>query len=258
MLTGDFVAWILLVIGAATLISLVVFKRPPPFGKHADAMNDIALMRRVLEYRINARVAWAVWEAPCLVWMLYGLAIHGVPQSWHAQLLCVMFGGHYMNRSVIYPLRLKSPRRVPLGIALCAMAFCVANGFVQYFAIFESTHSLPSTSLILLGLVLFVVGMTINLHADAHLRSLRQDGSKGYKIPRAGMFRYCSSAHYTGEILQWTGYALASGLRLHAVSFAVFTACNLIPRALETHRWYQQKFGRDYPSNRTAVLPFVL
>jgi hypothetical protein len=41
------------------------------------------------------------------------------------------------------------------------------------------------------------------------------------------------------------------------LSFAVFTAANLIPRAVSNHRWYLQTFS-DYPKDRKAVIPFLL
>ena len=44
---------------------------------------------------------------------------------------------------------------------------------------------------------------------------------------------------------------------LPALAFAMWTAANLIPRALWRHRWYREKFP-DYPPSRRAVIPGVL
>jgi len=41
------------------------------------------------------------------------------------------------------------------------------------------------------------------------------------------------------------------------LSFAGFTAANLVPRAIANHRWYRRQFD-DYPAERRAVVPFVL
>jgi hypothetical protein len=57
-------------------------------------------------------------------------------------------------------------------------------------------------------------------------------------------------------VLEWVGFAIAAG-SLAGWSFAVFTAANLIPRALTHHRWYRKQFP-DYPRSRRAVLPFIL
>lgn len=46
-------------------------------------------------------------------------------------------------------------------------------------------------------------------------------------------------------------------IELSALAFALWTAANLIPRALWRHRWYRQTFP-DYPPSRRAVIPGVL
>lgn len=78
----------------------------------------------------------------------------------------------------------------------------------------------------------------------------------GYHIPRGGLFEYVSAANYSAEILEWSGYALAAW-RLPAAAFAWFTFCNLAPRGLAHHQWYLQKFGKKYPRQRKAVIPFI-
>ena len=50
---------------------------------------------------------------------------------------------------------------------------------------------------------------------------------------------------------------LASGGALPAIAFAFFTFSNTAPRAYQHHKWYQRKFGSDYPPNRRAVIPFI-
>ncbi len=77
----------------------------------------------------------------------------------------------------------------------------------------------------------------------------------GYKIPYGGMYTYVSAANYTGEIIEWTGYAI--GLwAMPAAAFAFFTFCNLAPRGHQHHQWYEKTFD-DYPRDRKAVLPFI-
>ena len=44
---------------------------------------------------------------------------------------------------------------------------------------------------------------------------------------------------------------------LPALSFAIWTAANLIPRAVSHHAWYRRTFP-DYPANRRAVIPALL
>jgi protein-S-isoprenylcysteine O-methyltransferase Ste14 len=105
------------------------------------------------------------------------------------------------------------------------------------------------------GVVSFVVGMTINLDADRRLFALRAPGETGYRIPRGGLYELVSSPNYFGEIVEWSGWALAS-FSLGGLAFAVFTFANLAPRAIANHAWYRERFP-DYPPERRALVPGV-
>ncbi len=78
----------------------------------------------------------------------------------------------------------------------------------------------------------------------------------GYKIPRGGAFEWVSGGNYLGEIVEWAGFAAAAG-SLPAAAFAIFTLCNIGPRAWHHHQWYKKRFD-DYPCKRRALIPFVL
>ncbi len=65
-----------------------------------------------------------------------------------------------------------------------------------------------------------------------------------------------SCANYFGEILEWTGFAIACG-GMAPLSFWIWTCANLIPRAIATHKWYHNKFGSSYPKSRKAIIPFI-
>jgi 3-oxo-5-alpha-steroid 4-dehydrogenase 1 len=99
-----------------------------------------------------------------------------------------------------------------------------------------------------------MIGFSLGYSSDATLLTLkRQD--KGYQIPRGGMFEYVSAPHFLGELLEWTGFAIAANT-MAAYSFPIWTAANTIPRAILQHQWYRTAF-REYPTNRKAILPFV-
>ena len=108
----------------------------------------------------------------------------------------------------------------------------------------------------LLGFALFVGGFLINNHSAGVLRRLRRAGQRGYAIPGGGFFRYVSCANYFGEIVEWLGWACMTWSWV-GLSFAVWTAANLIPRAVSHHAWYRRNF-HEYPSDRRAVIPFIL
>ena len=70
------------------------------------------------------------------------------------------------------------------------------------------------------------------------------------------MFRWVSCPNYFGEIVEWSAWALLT-CSLPGLVFAIWTAANLIPRALAYHRWYREEFA-DYPASRKAVIPGLL
>jgi 3-oxo-5-alpha-steroid 4-dehydrogenase 1 len=78
------------------------------------------------------------------------------------------------------------------------------------------------------------------------------------------MFDYVSGANFFGEIIEWTGFAIACNLQLPAVAFAAFTALNIGPRALQHHKDYLRRFSGEskdkplYPADRKALIPFLL
>ena len=92
---------------------------------------------------------------------------------------------------------------------------------------------------------------------DPLLRALREPGETGYKVPTGGLFEYVSGANYLCEMIEWAGFALAC----RTPAAQIFAACvifNLAPRALSHHAWYREKFGDAYPSQRRALVPFLV
>ena len=108
----------------------------------------------------------------------------------------------------------------------------------------------------IIGLVIFASGAAINIWSDNKLIGLRADGTQGYTVPRGGLFNWVSCPNHMGEIIQWSGFALMCW-NLPALSFAIWTAANLIPRAVSHHKWYRKTFP-DYPQDRRAVIPALL
>ena len=105
------------------------------------------------------------------------------------------------------------------------------------------------------GMIILISGFIINRQADIVLRNLRQPGEGGYKVPYGSFYRWISCPNYFGEILIWTGWALATW-SLAGLAFAVWTAANLIPRAKSNHNWYREQFT-EYPEERKALIPGI-
>ncbi len=149
---------------------------------------------------------------------------------------------------------------MPWLIILLALFFNFSNGFFNGYWFGSLSHAYPISWFwswqFIVGIILFFIGMYINISSDQALLNLRKGGKKGYYIPHGALFEKISSPNLMGEIIEWSGWALMSWC-LSAFSFALWTAANLIPRALDHHRWYHRYFP-DYPKGRKALFPGVL
>uniref|UniRef100_A0A8C9Y3V4 3-oxo-5alpha-steroid 4-dehydrogenase (NADP(+)) n=1 Tax=Sander lucioperca TaxID=283035 RepID=A0A8C9Y3V4_SANLU len=162
---------------------------------------------------------------------------------------------YLLSLTFVYSL-LTRGRPYPLGVMVAAGLFCSVNGFLQghYLLHCAQFDDEWSAECIISCLLLFYIGMAINIHSDYILHNLRKPGEVVYKIPKGGLFEHVSGANYIGEIVEWFGYAVATW-SLPALSFAVFSLCFIGPRAYHHHRFYQEKF-KDYPKLRKALIPF--
>lgn len=208
---------------------------------------------------IPSRLGWVLMELPALVgW----LAIYLLGERRFETVPLVLLGLwqlHYLHRVVIYPLRMRMQgKRMPLLVALLAIAFNLLNAYVNarwvsHLGEYRAEDLTRPTFLI--GVALFGVGFVANLHSDEVLRRLRGPGETGYRIPQGGLHKYVAAPNYLAEIVEWTGWALATGA-LAGWAFAIYSFANLAPRALSHRRWYAQTF-EDYPKSRRALIPFL-
>ena len=209
---------------------------------------------------ISTRSAWILLESPAVVVFaaVYFAGDHALETA--PLVLFAIWQFHYLVRTFIFPFRIRETgKRIPMIIVALAILFNVLNGYINARWISHlgeyPVEWLTSTPFIA-GVSIFVVGWIINQHADLTLFRLRKPGETHYSIPQGGMYRQVSCPNYLGEILEWTGWAVATW-SLAGAAFAVFTMANLLPRALATHRWYRARFP-DYPANRRAVIPYLV
>ena len=236
------------VLAGLTLIGLRFVTAP--YGRYRRAGWGPAL---------SARLGWLVMESPApLVFVaVYATGVH------RGDLVPLVLLGlwlvHYGYRSFWYPLLLRDGARLPATVILLAIAFNVLNAGINARWV-SQLGSYPAGWLadprFLGGLALFGSGLVVNAGSDRILRRLRPAGHGGYQIPRGGAYRWVSCPNYLGEIVEWSGWALATW-SLPGLAFAVYTAANLAPRALAHHRWYGEHFA-DYPPARRALIPYLL
>ena len=240
--------WIAL---ALALVPVQVFVTAP-YGRHARAGWGPA---------IPNRLGWMLMEAVSPV-VFAGLFLAGSsPKTAPMWVFFALWTGHYINRSLIFPWRTRTAgKSIPLAIVLGAAAFNVGNAGLNGAYLGFAGPAYPDSWLadprFAAGLIAFVTGAAVNIRADNRLIALRAGGRAGYAIPRGGLFELVSCPNHLGEMVQWSGFALMCW-NLPALSFAIWTAANLVPRALSHHAWYGTHFA-GYPPRRRAVIPFLL
>lgn len=241
-------AWTLLAIPTFLLLLRV----SAPYGRHA---------RGGWGPRIPARIGWIVMEAPSPLVMAVLFVVGRNGDDPAARVFLALWLGHYVYRAFVFPFLGRGAKApMPISIALSAFGFNLVNAYVNGRWLFELAPRYGGTWLsdprFLAGLALFLSGFAIHLRADSVLRGLRKPGETGYRVPRGFLFERVSSPNYLGEIVEWAGWALLTW-SLAGLSFAVWTAANLVPRAIAHHRWYRERFP-DYPAERKAVVPGLL
>ena len=242
---------ILVIFACTPLVFILLYFVTAPYGRH---------FREGLGPSIASRASWFLMELPAMVVIAGVVLFDERKASPLALVLLGLWEMHYIYRTCLFPLLMKDTgKRFPVLLILFAAIFNSLNGYAN-------GHFLAGFTLLPVGgviaaarvglwMALFVAGFVTHVRADAELRGLRENGDDGYKIPRGGLFEYVASPNYFGEIVEWTGWALATW-SLPGLAFALFTAANLVPRAHANRAWYLDMFP-DYPRERKRVIPFV-
>ncbi|XP_006012613.1 3-oxo-5-alpha-steroid 4-dehydrogenase 1 isoform X2 [Latimeria chalumnae] len=210
-----YMSYLLILMGI--LVFLILQFVNVPYGRFASSSFG---------FPVNAKLAWFIQEVPSLVVPVYQVfyTVNNRLSHLPNQILVTMFICHYMHRSLIFPFLIRGGKPIPFIIFALAFIFCFCNGYLQaryltHYAVYPSDWITKPC---------FLLG---------------------------GMFEYVSGANFFGEVLEWTGFAVA-GWSTESAAFAVFTFLTLCSRAKQHHRWYLEKF-EDYPKSRKAIIPFV-
>ena len=241
------VGW--LVVAAAMFVVLRFVAAP--YGRHARAGWGPTL---------DPTVAWIVMEAPAPLGMALMFALGDRTGSTTAIVFLLLWELHYVHRAFVFPLRRTGGgKRTPLLIVAMALVFNCGNAWLIGRWLFALGPDRAASWLLdprfLVGLVLFLGGLLVNVHADEVLRRLRARDPSKYGRPDGGLYRLVSCPNYLGEVVEWCGFALLT-FSLPGLVFAIWTAANLVPRARSHHEWYRRTFP-DYPEDRRAIIPFV-
>lgn len=225
-----------------------------------------------LGFNLNPKFGWWLMEIPATV--VFAIAYFSGPARFEptSLVLAGIWALHYANRGWFFPLAIRQVpgKRSTFNISVVVMGMLVTtmHGYLNgalfshdYFHRYSSRWLTDPRFLV--GLALYLCGFALLVSSEAIVRNLRPKTQtpataqlSDYRIPFGGGFRFVTSPAYLGEIIAWTGFAVLSWA-LPGVVILLITAGNLVPRALDTHRWYREKFA-DYPAERTALVPFVL
>src|SRR5262245_53390819 len=236
----------------AAITALALFVVVAPYGRH---------VRGGWGPTIPSTAGWIVMEAPSAIAMIILWAAGPRRSEPVTVVLAAGWIGHYVYRSFVFPLlRRGGSRPMPVAIALMAGVFNIGNAYLNGRWIFalgpERGVAWLADPRFVLGAVLFAAGFATHVRTDVLLARLRGPGETDYKIPRGFLFEHVSCPNYLGEIVEWTGWALATW-SLAGLSFVFWTLANLLPRALAHHRWYREKFP-EYPPFRRAIVPWIV
>ncbi len=255
--TYDTALTVAFAIVAVTAVSALFVKTP--YGRFADARFGFSL---------DPRLGWFLMELPAT------LAFHATyfrgPNRFEPFPLFALFVWtcHYANRGFLMPALMRVPKgqKSGFGVMVVLVGWVVTSLHGYLNARWVTTfHPEPGASWFtdprfLAGVALYYAGFFANLHADHVLRTLRSKeevarGERVYRMPKGGLFRYVTNASYFTELVLWAGFALFTWSLAGVFIFAI-SAANLVPRAIQTHRWYLEKFP-DYPRERRILVPFV-
>lgn len=247
--TFNIIVWVW--IGIALLVFPLTLKVTAPYGRHSKTGWGPM---------IPNKLGWVLMEIPSLVLFSYFFLTGSAEKTTVHWILWALWTVHYFNRTIIFPLRTRTKKKkMPAVIASFAMFFNLVNGTLNGYWLGNFSTWLTNDHMLhplfIIGMILFVAGFIMNQAADNRLINLRKN-STSYSIPYGGLFRWISCPNFFSEIIEWGGYALMS-LSLPSLSFFVWTFVNLVPRALDHHRWYKENFS-DYPKERKAIFPHIL
>merc|ERR1712211_217089 len=110
-----------------------------------------------------------------------------------------------------------------------------------------------------MGTILFCVAWKHQFQFHKIFAELKlQSSHRNHSVPHGDWFQYVSCPHYLAEILIYFSFALILGTK-HTTAWMIFlwVFVNQIIAGLMSHWWYKKTF-RTYPSNRTAVIPFLI
>ena len=212
---------------------------------------------------VNNKLGWVLMESPVFIAMLVLWLLCDRKDNVCLLVFLLIFELHYFQRSFVFPFLISGKSRMPASIIIMGVTFNTLNALMQggwLFYISDPglyTESYLRDPRFLAGVVVFFVGMYINIQSDSIIRNLRAPGDNRHYLPKGGMFKYVTSANYFGELLEWVGFAILTWSLSGAV-FALWTFANLCPRARRIYERYKTEFPDELDTSKVKRnIPYI-
>ena len=134
-------------------------------------------------------------------------------------------------------------------------------------AAIASTARVPADGLLAAGMLLWAAGFAFEVIADAQKRRFRADPANAGRFIHTGLWAWCRHPNYFGEVLLWTGIAVAAWPALSgwahltllspAFVWLLLTRISGMPllEASAERRWGGAPRYRAYRSRTPALVP---
>lgn len=193
--------------------------------------------------------------------LIYGAGSSNVPLTFTQKAGFWMVIGHYVKRELetLFIHRFSSATMPLKNLFInCTHYWLVFGTLVGYFLLHpkytEPSYIPMDVKYILIAAFAFFQLMNLLCHNE--LKNLRKPGTTERGIPKGYGFGLVSCANYFWETLVWGSYSVLTGCATSYL-FLAFSFYQMTEWALKKHNRYKKEF-KDYPKNRTAIVPFVL
>lgn len=177
-----------------------------------------------------------------------------------SSVLCIMLIHHTSQRlyECIFTHKFGPNSRISIIHYLIGIFYYPFAGLTIIIDNIYGHETIPRISYyISIGLFLFASRMQHNAHLILAKADRKKD--ENYPIPNGyWAFDYFSCPNYIAEILVYIAFLIISNRTSCFMSMTIWVIANQSITALLAHRWYRQHYGETYPSQRAALIPFIL
>ena len=143
----------------------------------------------------------------------------------------------------------------------------VTVSFAPGLAAISASSRVPADGFLIAGVILWALGFAIEVAADEQKRRFRSQPANAERYITSGLWAWCRHPNYLGEILLWTGIAVAAWPALQGWAQLTVAAPLLIAllltrisgvRMLEAsgqRRWGEDPEYRDYLARTPTLIP---